>query len=264
MRFKLLLSFFFLFQLVKAQVNTGPRLTGMGGAAVALQDVWSLQANAAGVAGLKHAALSAAYQGQYTNTDLSTQSAVFVLPYKDNAFGLSFQNYGFSAYSEQRAGLTYARTFGNKLNAALSFNYHQVKIPQYGSTSAFSVDAGLQYWVGEKVLLGAHVGNPGQAKFVDVGTIIPVHIDFGASYHFNENLVMAGEVTKTLNANTDVKAGLEYGVVNWLSLRGGVSVNPFRQYAGFGVNYNKFRIDAAASSHPDLGYSPQVSLSYEF
>src|SRR5690606_29521659 len=93
---------------------------------------------------------------------------------------------------------------------------------------------------------------------------IPVKMEFGIAYRFTDKLLLHSAFSKTLSSDADAGIGLEYAIAEWLALRGGLSANPLRQQAGFGLAYQKIRIDAAASSHPVLGYSPQIALSYEF
>ncbi|WP_423149262.1 hypothetical protein [Rubrolithibacter danxiaensis] len=255
----------FLPVLLQAQINSGPRFTALGNTGVSLQDVWSLQSNQAGLAALSYAVIAGAYERKYLNEDLSTQSAVIAVPFNTNVFGLSFQNYGFSVYNEQRMGFTYARKFGKTIFAALDFNYHQVKIQQYGSAKSFSVEGGLQYKPYEKLCIGTHISNPNNSGFTtEVDAVIPVTIEFGASYQFTDKILLSSALAKTLKTTSDFKIGLEYIPVSWIALRGGFSANPVREYAGVGFEYEKFHFDFASSSHPVLGFSPQVAFSYEF
>ncbi|HCN84575.1 MAG TPA: hypothetical protein DIT07_13280 [Sphingobacteriaceae bacterium] len=247
-----------------AQVNPGPRITALGLTGVAIKDTWSLQANQAGLATQKKFAIATAYESEFLNPELSRQSVLIIYPNKRNVFGLSFQNYGFSAYNEQRLGMAYARNFGN-VSAAIDFNYHLIKIQQYGSTQAYSVEAGLQYALNDKLLIGAHLANPNRSTYDHhINAAIPVSIEFGLSYQISDNLLLNNGITKTLNSATDVRGGIEYSMLNWMDLRGGVSVNPFRQYMGIGCKYQNLHFDVAVASHYALGYSPQVALSYEF
>lgn len=248
------------------EINSGPRITALGNTGVALQDVWSLQSNQSGLSALKHPAASISYQNNYLNPELSTQSAVIAYPlHGGNVIGLSFHNYGFSAYSEQKIGISYARRFGSTISAAINFNLHQVKISQYGSARAYTAEAGLQYFVSENLIIGTHITNPGRSGFdTEVNAIIPVCLEFGASYKVTDKVLLNSGISKTLNSVTDIKCGLEYSAVNWLAFRGGMSANPFRQFAGFGCQLYDLKLDAAASSHPYLGFSPQIALSYEF
>lgn len=249
----------------KAQVNPGSRITATGLTGVVMQDAWSLQANPAGLAALRKPVISGAFESKFEDAGLSEKSAVFAYPVKQNVFGLSFRNYGFSAYNEQKAGFAYAKRFGNSLFAALSFNYYQLKIPKYGKAQSFTVEAGLQYRATEKLLIGAHIANPNRNGYDNqVSAVIPVLSEFGLAYRVNTYLSINSAFVKELNSPADARLGLEYYPAEWFALRGGFSANPLRQFVGFGLKYQKLGLDVAASSHPILGYSPQVALSYEF
>lgn len=261
----LFLLLIFVYNTAPAQVNPGSRFRSLASAGVALQDVWSLQHNQAGLAGLKNPTAAIGYEQRYLDQDVSTQSALFAYPSKNNVFGISFQRYGFSAYNEQQVSFALARSFGNSIYAALDFNFHQVNIPNYGSAQTFSVEAGLQYRATDNLWLGAHVANPTRNGYnTSVDAVVPVSLQFGASYRFSDKVLIASSIEKTLNENTDLRTGLEYNIISWLALRGGISANPFGQYVGFGLNHQHFRIDVAASSHPVLGYSPQIAIGYGF
>lgn len=250
---------------VRAQKNPGPRSVAMGSAGVALRDIWSLQQNPSGIAVIEKPKLGIAYERRLLDQELSTQTALFAFPYSKNVFGFSFERYGFTEYREQNAGIAFARKFDNSLSLAIGFKYHQLSIEGYGSSKAFSAEAGFQFDVTEKFTLASHIANPGRSRYEDLtGSNIPVRLSFGAAYRFSNKVLMISDVRKVLNSSTDLRFGLEYTMIQWFSLRGGVSVNPFKQYAGFGFNYNHLTVDASVSSNPLLGYSPQIALCYEF
>lgn len=263
---KLLSGLVFLFSFsAGAQVNTGPRFTSMASSGVSLQNVWSMQQNQAGLAGIKKITIAVAFEKPFAGYELNTQSAVIALPVKNYVFGLSFQRYGFASYNEQRASISYSRGFGNRLFAALNFNYHILQINGYGSAQTYSVEAGLQYRFNDQLFIGAHTANPNQSDYEPgVSSVIPARFQLGASYRFSEKVLMAVSAEKYFHHEIDSRLGLEYQIIELLALRGGISANPFKQYAGFGLNYQRLKMDVAASSHPVLGYSPQVALSYEF
>lgn len=249
----------------KAQVNTGARFTSMASAGVSLKDVWSLQQNQAGLTGTKKVTAAIAFQKPFAGYELNSQSAVLVIPLNKNVFGVSFQRYGYAAYTEQRAAFCYAKGFGDHFSIALNFNYHLLAIDSYGTASTYSVEAGIQYDFDEKFSAGAHVANPTKSSLhSDVNVLIPVKIQVGASYLFSEKVLVALAVEKILSGVVDTKVGLEYQIIELLALRGGISANPFKHYAGVGLGFRKLKMDIAASSQPVLGYSPQIALSYEF
>lgn len=250
---------------LKAQENYGPKITALGTAGVALQDVWSASKNQAGIAALKHPTISAGYENRFGVKELSTKSAVFALPIKNYSIGATFQSYGVDAYKEIKTGISLAKAFGPKLLIGVSLNYHQLNITNYGNANTLTLEVGVQYNVLPKFWIASHIANPNQSKYGNnTDEIIPAHIQFGGTYIFSEQLLITSEIEKILDSEADFKTGIEYKVVKFVALRGGISVNPFKQYAGFGVNYQKVNIDFAVASHPVLGYSPQISLGYEF
>lgn len=264
-RFYLSLLCLFIPIALKAQENYGPKITALGTAGVAVQDVWSASKNQAGTALLTRPTVSAAYENRFGLKELSNKSAVFVLPLKNYRVGASFNSYGVDAYNEIKTGISLAKAFGPKLLIGIGLNYHQLNITNYGNANTASIEVGLQYNVLPNLWLASHIANPNQSRYSDdAEQVIPAHIQFGGTYVFTDQLMITTEFEKVLNREADFKTGLEYKVVKFVALRGGISVNPFKQYAGFGVHYQKVNIDFAVASHPVLGYSPQISLGYEF
>jgi hypothetical protein len=80
----------------------------------------------------------------------------------------------------------------------------------------------------------------------------------------NEQILLSIDGIYRLSENFDANVGIEYSLVEYLKLRGGISFNHFQQYAGFGIDYQNFLFDVAAILHPRLGVSPQIALSYVF
>lgn len=249
----------------KSQINYGSKITAMANAGVSLQDVWSAQKNQAGIALIDKPIASVAYENRFLIKEIATKSAVFALPINKYVLGAAFQSYGISAYSETRTSLSLARAFSPKLLTAITVNYHQIQINNYGNAKAYSVEVGIQYNALKNLWLGAHIANPNSSKYGNnTDQIIPAHIQFGGHYQFSEQLLISSEFEKVLDNDADFKTGLEYKVIKEFALRGGVSMNPFKQYAGFGLMLNNLLFDFGISSHPVLGYSPQISLGYEF
>jgi len=249
-----------------AQNNLGPRLTAMGNNGSAVSDVWSLQANPAGITGIIQPTVSLNYIKHLFSDEISTQALVAVIPFKNNFVGLSFQRYGFSAYSENKVGFAYAKKFGDKLSTSINVNYHQIKITNYGTTTGFSIDAGVLYHFDKQFTFGAFVSNPSKQKFSnnEVAMQIPTSFNLGIGYSASDKVLIATTVSKTLNKPIDVSLGIDYSIIDLLSLRGGLSAKPFKQYAGFGLNYRKFLLDMATTYDANLGYAPQIAVGYAF
>ena len=250
--------------LLLAQVNYGPRLTALGSSGVALHDHWSVSRNPAGLSYITDPVAAISYEQRFLDGDISDQSAVFIYPTSKYVFGLKFNRYGISAYNDQQVSLACSRKW-DAVSIGIGFNYHQLKIQNYGSSGTVSVDIGFQYELNEDVVLGAHIANPAKSSYgPDVSESIPVLIAFGAAFRINDKLLFASDVQKSLKSAMSFRIGTEYTVAEWLALRGGISSHPLRQYFGFGINRGRFRFDTATYTQYYLGFVPQVGLSYEF
>jgi hypothetical protein len=249
-----------------AQNNKGARITAMGNTSAALFDIWSITSNPAGITREKTATAAVNYTKFLFGDELSEQSVAFVAPVKDNFFGLSVNRYGISEFNEIKAGVVIAKQFGGELSIGLKANYHQVKITNYGNSNAFSIDVGANYLLNKEINLGLYVNNPSSQKYTStlIEADIPVAAHFGATYQPSNKVILATTITKYLDRKFDVGIGIDYNFYDFLSLRGGLTAKPFQQYFGLGVNYQKFKLDLATSSHPQIGFTPQIGLSYAF
>lgn len=264
--FTLFLALFISLNFCFAQNNLGPRLTAMGNNSAAVKDIWSLNGNAAGISHIESPAIAINYKKYLIDNELSNQSIAFILPLKNNYLGVSLNRYGITAYNEIKVGFALAKRFGSKLSIALKGNYHQIKISNYGSTTGFSVDVGGMYDLTEQITLGLTLNNPSFQKYssTQIETKIPSSIQVGASYKASDKILIATTISKDFNTAIDVGLGIDYKLLDLISLRAGLTAKPFKHYAGFGLNYKKFVMDMAIESDIHLGYSPQIALAYAF
>lgn len=249
-----------------AQNNLGPRLTAMGTNGVAVKDLWNLEGNPSGITDLKSSTVAINYSKHLFDSELSKQAIAFVIPYKNNYIGASFQRYGITEYNEIKAGVALAKKFGTDLSMAIKGNYHQIKINNYGATTGFSVDVGAMYDYGENITIGLSINNPSLQKYSSkaIETKIPTLIQAGVAYKASNKVLIATTLFKDLDKSVDVGLGLEYKLLGLMSIRAGITVKPFKQYTGFGIDYKKLMLDIAIESDPYLGYVPQIALAYAF
>lgn len=248
------------------QAHFGARLAAMANSGNAVKDVWNIQGNPAGITGLHAITAALDYTKYLFAPQLSRQALALAIPLKNSYVGLGLDRYGIAEYSEIKVSMALIRKFGKQLAIGLKGNYHQLKISNYGATTAFSLDVGLLYNWNENLIVGFYISNPAQQKYktTALGLVIPTTIQLGLSYALSDKILIATNVSKALKIQIDAAIGLEYQLLQLLSLRGGLSAQPFKQYAGFGLNYKKIMLDMAIESDPYLGYSPQITLGYVF
>ena len=245
----------------------GARSAALGNASVAHKEVWSAFHNQAGLAFLKVPTIGISHESRFMLSELSVNAAAFALPTKESGtFALSVSYFGYKLYNEQKVGLAYAKTFGEKFSAGIQFDYLGTSIAEgYGTQSAFTVEAGIQALLAKNLWLGAHVYNPVKAKLSDFNDEkIASLLKLGLNYTFSDKVNIAVETEKDLDADAIIKAGIEYHPVKQFFLRGGISTDPLLSSFGFGLVLQNFMIDIASSYHQDLGFSPHLSLVYSF
>ncbi|MEE1944112.1 hypothetical protein VRU48_03265 [Pedobacter sp. KR3-3] len=249
-----------------AQAHLGARLTAMGNNGNTVEDVWSIQGNPAGISGISAVTAAIDYTKYLFATELSRQAMAIAIPFQKNSIGIGLDRYGIAEYSEIKASLAVVKQFGGQLGIGLKGNYHQLKINNYGATTAFSLGVGFLYRLNKWFLLGFYADNPALQKYKSpaVKLTIPTSFHLGLSYFISDKVLLATDLSKTLQLPIDVAIGIDYELLSLLSLRGGLTAKPFKQYAGFGLHYRKLMLDMAVASDPYLGYSPQITLAYVF
>lgn len=201
---------------------------------------------------------------RYLQKELGYYAAGFTLPVKNGAFGLAVNYTGFDLYNEKKIGLAYARLFSQKVSGGIQIDYLSTAVSEYGTSTAFTVEAGLMVKVSAKLSTAAHVYNPVAIKSGFADEKIPTLFKLGLSYEAGKKILLLTEVEKDIDHAARFKAGAEYQIADVLHLRGGVATNPSQYSLGAGIRVKDLKIDFAASYHEVLGVTPAISLNYLF
>lgn len=246
-----------------AQTYVGPSQQAMGQTGAALEGIYSITANPAGLAGLRHIAINVGHQHHFFATDITTQAALLGVPTKWGTWGVVARRHGINgAYHDTKGGFAFARRFGPRLSAGMAASYHQLYIPKYLSVYSFTVDMGVQYRFEQGSMLGLQYTNVGDAGYgTTVYGTIPSFMKIGFSYPL-AMVTFAADLAYHVQHRLSGHLGVAYWIGDILCLRGGLSVNPMQQHAGFGLRWHRFMFDVAATLHPRLGVSPQIGVGY--
>ncbi len=255
-------------QTFKAQVANdviGASSTGMGGYTATLSDVWSTNNNQAGLGFMTDITGGIFYENRFLLKETSYRAGAFVLPVKTGAFGLSVASFGYSAYSETKAGLSYGQRFGDRFSVGVQLNYLNTKLNQdYGSRNTVTGAVGIISKLSDELSIGVHVYNPTRSKLAEYDNErIPTIMKLGLDYRFSEKVMIGVETEKDMNYDASVKAGIEYHITEIFYLRGGISTNPTLSSFGFGLQMKNFKMDISSSFHQTLGMTPGISLIYQ-
>ncbi len=264
-----LLSGFILFHFISLSGQSfsppaGARGLAMGDASTTFNDINSIFSNQAGLAGLDKTEIILFAGQRYFVNEIRNIAAAMAIPSGFGTFALNLQYYGFQDYNEQKIGINYARKLAQNLQLGAQINYIGFRIPEYGNRGVVSAEIGIQSQILKGLIIGAHISNPVRVELLD-GENLPTIFRFGAAYIPSKKLTITAEVKKDIDFPTSVKFGLEYQLAEPFYVRAGVATNPTLFSFGMGVVITeKLIIDAAASYHQTLGFSPALSVRFGF
>lgn len=261
--FLILCSFF-----LKAQTeNFGAVSAGMGGVFTTTNDFWSSMNNQAGLAFIEQPVLGIGYNNEFLLKELATKYAGFALPVKNaGVFGINVSQFGFSQLNQTKAGLGYGMKFSEKFSGGVQLDFFHLKLGDvYGSRSVFTFELGTMYKLSDKWVLGAHLFNPVMAKLADFNDErMTTIICAGVSYMVSDQVQFAAEIEKAIEHKPSLRFGVDYNIMDFLSIRAGASSSPTRLSFGFGLKFNQFMLDFAGKYHETLGFSPSTGIIYQF
>lgn len=244
----------------------GGRAAGMSNASVTLYDFWSVSHNQAGLARMENLAVGVYFENRFLAEELNFGAGAVVYPTRSGVLGVSFTYFGFELYNETKIGLAYARDFGERFSIGMQLNYQNTSIGEnYGNKGNITAELGAIFHLLPQLSIGAHIFNPARAKIGDFADErIPTILKTGLGYEFSERVLVVVEAEQSINHEPVFKAGIEYQIIDPLYVRGGIGTNPNSNSFGFGLEMKNLQIDLATSYHYILGYSPQISMIYNF
>jgi len=238
------------------------RSAAMSNASVAATDIWSIYNNQAGLGYLSNITLGVFHQSGFIKQQ-NTQGISFAFPTKTGTIGASYSYYGFSQYNEMQAGLAFGRSFTQYFATGVQINYLSTKIADnYGSSEAINFEVGILSQPVKGLFIGAHVYNPARNKMKNEP--IPTIFKLGAGYLFSDKVFLRIETEKDFEHDAIFKAGLNYQMINYVSLQAGISTNPTRYSFGIGFHYINIHAHVGFLKHQTLGFKPSFTLSYGF
>lgn len=226
------------------------------------QGISSIYNNPAGLTSIENFALDVGYNRRYNLNELSTVSIGGAKKVGASVFGVSVARFGYSAYSESKIGLSYARKLLSNLSIGAGFKMLNYSINQYGSTNAFTFEVGLQSKLNSNISIGAYVFSPGVASLTD-NNEVPSRYSMGMKYVASKKADIYIDISKTINREPEFKFAVDYKLVESFSVRVGGNIT--KESLHFGPAYTMkggIAIFGGYSFDNRLGHSAGISLSY--
>jgi len=249
-----------------SQYNPGAKQISLSNSDVALSnDVFSLFNNPAGLAQMNWREVGIYYSpAPFGLSELANGYAAYHEPTSIGSFALGGMSYGFDLYRESKVTLGYSYNYIDKFFAGVTFNYQTVSIQNYGNDGALFISFGGLAYVSNVFRLGFSIQNINRATFGNEDDQIPMVFNTGLSYDVADELTVNFAIDKDIKYKASFQFGINYDIIEYLSLRIGFSNEPSKYSAGIGINYSMFSLDYAMFTHNDLGLTHQAGIIISF
>jgi hypothetical protein len=243
----------------------GGRSSALSNASVMLSDTWNTFTNQAGLANLTSPVAALYFENRFMVKEFAMQAGTLAIPFKPGTIGLSYRFFGYSKYNEIKFGLAYGRKFNQHFSSGIQVDYLQTHPLGYENSHAIAAEIGLLAEPLKNLFVGFHLFNPTRTKQRAADKEeVPTIFRLGAGYHFEDKALLLFETEKDAEQKPVYKGGLEVNALGDLYLRGGFSSGYENYSFGLGYKFKKLTADLAFSNHVYLGFTPHVSLAYEF
>ena len=226
---------------------------------VALSDSWALFYNPAGLR-YNQTEVLAGYQSKYTSLGIDDGVFGFTFPIKNTALGIGASYFGDNLLNKTKAVGAIAHKIG-KTSLGIKTTYDQLRIDEIGSKGIFYVDIGGQIAIHEQVVIGMVITNINQAKFDTLLMSSPnTSVQVGINYHPHDKLILLAQVEKGISNPAILRLALEHTISKYVIIRTGILPSPTAAFAGFGLNWDKIKLDLVGSYQQSLGWSGGLSI----
>lgn len=251
---------------ITAQFNPGAKQISLSNSDVGLSnDVFSLFNNPAGLSQISWREIGVYYSpAPFGLSELANGYVAYHEPSSIGSFALGGMSYGFDLYRETKIILGYSYNYQNRFFAGAAINYQTISIKYYGNDAALFINIGGLAYVTNYLRWGFSVHNLNRATYGKDDDQIPLIFNTGLSYDFANELTLNFAIEKDVRYKTSVQFGINYDIIENLSLRSGFSNEPSKYSLGIGINYSIFSLDYAMFTHTDLGLTHQAGVIISF
>lgn len=249
-----------------AQIQPGARQISIANADVALaNDVFTLFNNPSGLAQMNWKEVGIYYSpAPFGLTELANGYVAYQQPFSFGSLGIGGMTYGYELYRESKIILGYSYNYDNILFLGAAINYQTYSIQNYGSTGVFYLNLGGLVYILENLRWGFSTSNVNRATVADQDDQIPVVFNTGFSFEILQNFSLNVSLEKDIRYDFSLAFGIDYDIIEYLSLRIGAADNPSKFTAGIGINYSILGLDYAFFTHQDLGLTHQAGITLSF
>ena len=228
-------------------------------------DAFSGLVNQAALPEIKQAVAGVYADRRYMLKELSSYNAALALPSRLGGFGVAIHYVGAENFNTSQIGIGYGKKLNEKISIGIQFNYYNIRLAGYGSSSTINFEAGTLLHLTDKLHIGVHVCNPFSSKFGKTRSErLPSIYSTGIGYEVSGKLLISAVVRKQENTPVDIGTTLQYIIADHLFVRVGTGTSNPYYFFGLGIQWKTFRLDAVSTWQAPLGFTPGLMLLFNF
>lgn len=194
---------------------------------------------------------------------MNAYTATIAIPLSAGTFGFTAQQYGFTAYKEQKLAIAYGRQLGTKVSIGIQLDYLSRSIPVYGNAATVTAEAGILFHITGNWHAGLHTVNPAGQKIGAAKEPLPAIWAAGIGYEASGSCLLSAEVIKEQTQPLNARVMLEYRIVRPLAIMLGISTTPQLNTAAVDCSWDNLRLRLSASYHSVLGITPGLTIIWQ-
>jgi hypothetical protein len=208
--------------------------------------------------------LSLHYIMPFQLNELSVRKLEAEFPVKQNIFATGLGQSGDQVFQETMLTFGAARNLSNTVYLKVSGIIYNIRTHNEKNGNAIMSDILCLYQPIESLIIGSHLFNPtgsvieGQAR--DYHLCQAFYL--GGAFWPTGNLKMIIETEKIIGEEASLHGGIEYTIMEALTIRLGLSGKPFITTWGLGGKFNKITCSIGGNNHPVLGITSGISVKY--
>jgi len=247
----------------------GAAHTALGNVGVMMPGFWSVSQNQAGLGFYHHLSAGVYNENRFLVPELNLHTIGLTVPVTSATLCAGYTYFGYRQYNESKLGLGIGKAFHDKFSAGIQLDYlHLHSSTEDGNSSTVAAEAGIMAQPVKNLFIGLHVFNcTGSKHAAQTGEeLIPVILRFGIGYYHDDRFFFGVETEKELEvARLVFRSGFEYRINRVIYARTGIEVAGSVHHSfGLGFSLGGVRADVSFMHYQLLGYTPSLSLSYEF
>ena len=228
-------------------------------------DVFSFTVNQASLAKMKNTSVGLFNEKKFLLPGLDNYLVAAGIVTSPGNFGIKMNYAGSGPYNEMQLGLAHARKLGKNMEAGVQFNYSNIHIAGYGTSSIIGFEIGSLFQVTRVLHAGIHVANPAGGKFgKNRREKLPSVYRMGLAYEPSGIVLINAEIVKEEDQPVNINTGVVYRVIPQLLISAGIMTMTSSPWISFGFLWKAYRMGLSASYHPQLGFCPGLSLVFDF